>query len=70
MSKECEKKERQVRRAKKKKGNKGQRTKSPTPTRASDALIGDEEKNGKQKKREWDPTNKDHSATLFSYNFI
>ena len=49
-AKEREKKERQVRRAKKTKGSKGQRKKLPTPTRAIDALIGDEEQNGKQKK--------------------
>ena len=35
---------------KKEKGGKGQRIKPPTPTRAVDALIGDEEQNGKQKK--------------------
>ena len=36
---------------KKKKGSKGQRTKSPTPSRAIDALIGDEEKNRKPIKK-------------------
>ena len=42
-------KERLLRRAKKKKpGSKGQRTKPPTPTRAVDALIGDEGQNGKR----------------------
>ena len=46
-AKEREKKERQVRRAKKKKGIKGSRTKPPAPSRAIDALIGDEEQNGK-----------------------
>ena len=40
-----------MRRAKKRKGIKAQRTKPPTPTRAIDALIGDEEKNEKQKKK-------------------
>ena len=42
--------ERQVRRAKKKKGIEEQRAKPPTPTRATNALIGDEEQNGKEKK--------------------
>ena len=37
-------------RAKKKKGIEGQRTKPLTPTLAIDALIGEEEQNGKQKK--------------------
>ena len=46
------KKERQVGRTKKKKGIKAQRAKPPTQTRAFDALIGDEEQNGKQKKEE------------------
>ena len=52
-----EKKERQVRREKKK-GIEAQMTKAPTSTRASDALIRDEEQNGKQKKEtgNWTPT--------------
>ena len=40
-----------MRRVKKKKGNEGQRTKPPTPTRAIDALIGDEEQNGNRRKK-------------------
>ena len=43
--------ERQVRRAKKKKGSKRQRAKPPTPTQLIDALIGDEKQNGKQANR-------------------
>ena len=39
-----------MRRAKKKKGIEGQMVKPSTPTRAINALIGDEEQNGKQKK--------------------
>ena len=49
--KEREKQERQVRRSKKK-GGKEQRAKSPTPTRAIDALIGDDEQSEKQKEEE------------------
>ena len=45
-------KERQVRRAKKRKGIDSQRMKHPTPPRAIDALIGDEEQNGKLKRTE------------------
>ena len=41
-----------MRRAKKKKGIKIQKAKLPTPTRATDAFIGDEEQNGKQKNEE------------------
>ena len=37
------KKEKQVRSANKKKGRKGQRAKPPTPIRATDMLIGEEE---------------------------
>ena len=37
----------------KKKGSKGHRAKSPTQPWATDALIGDEEQNGKQKKDVW-----------------
>ena len=48
--KEREKKERQVRRMKERKGIEAPRVKYPTPSRATDALIGDEEQNGKQKK--------------------
>ena len=39
-----------MRRAKKKKESKEQRAKPSTPTRAIDALIGDEEQDGKQMK--------------------
>ena len=46
------KNERQVRRAKKRKGIEAHSVKPPTPTRAIDVLILDEEKNGKQKKEE------------------
>ena len=41
------KKERKVRRVKKIKWIKVQRVKHPTPSRLTDALIGDEEQNGK-----------------------
>ena len=43
--------ERQGRRAKKRKGIESHRAKPPTPSRAIDALIGDEEQNKKQKKK-------------------
>ena len=36
---------------KKDKGSKGQRANPPTPARENDALIGDEEQKGKQKKK-------------------
>ena len=49
--KKGDKKERQVRRAKEKEGNKERRTKPPTPNWEIDVLIGDEEPIGKQKKR-------------------
>ena len=49
-AKEREKKERQVRRVKEKKGIEAQKVKPHTPTRAIDELIGDEEQNEKQKK--------------------
>ena len=39
-----------MRRVKKKKGIEAQRVKPLTPSRAIDALIGDEEQNGKHKK--------------------
>ena len=46
-----------MRGAEKNKGYKAQGVKPPTPARTSDALIGDEEHNGHQKKknREWVP---------------
>ena len=34
---------------KKREGNEAQRAEHPTPSRATDALTGDEEQNGKQK---------------------
>ena len=46
-AKEREKKEREARRAKKRKGIEALRVKHPTPSRATDALIGDEEQNRK-----------------------
>ena len=49
-AKERDKKEREVRRGKKRKGIGAQRVKHPTQFRATDALIGDEEHNGKQKR--------------------
>ena len=49
-AKERDKKERQGRRAKKRKGIEAQRKKSATPTWTIDASIGDEEQNEKQKK--------------------
>ena len=42
-------KERKVR-WKKRKGIEAHRVKNPTPSQATDALIGDEEQNGKQKR--------------------
>ena len=49
-AKKRNKKERQVRRVKKKKGIEAQRAKPPTPIWAIEALIGNEEQNGKKKK--------------------
>ena len=49
-AKERDKKKRQERRAKKRKGIEAQRVKPSTPSQAIDALIGDEEQNGEQKK--------------------
>ena len=40
-----------MRRLKKKKGIKGEREKDPTPTWATDALIGEEEHKRKEKKK-------------------
>ena len=48
---EKEKKERQVRRTKKRKEIEAKRMKPSTSFRATDALIGDEEQNGKQKEK-------------------
>ena len=53
-AKERDKKVRQGRRVKKRKGIEAQRGKPPTPTRAFEALIGDEEQNEKQKKKKKD----------------
>ena len=47
---EREKKEKQVRKVKKRKGVEAQRVKHPTPSQATDALIGEKEQNGKQKR--------------------
>ena len=41
-------KERKEKRGKKRKGIEAQRVKHPTPPRATDALIGEEEQNGNQ----------------------
>ena len=49
-AKERDKKKRQWRRAKERKGIEVQRAKPPTPTGAIDALIWNEEQNEKQKK--------------------
>ena len=46
-AKEREKKERQVGRAKKRKGIEAQGVKPSTPSRATDALVGEEEQKGK-----------------------
>ena len=43
-----------MRRTKKKKGIKARSAKPPPATQAIDALIGDEEQNGKQKKQQKD----------------
>ena len=48
---ERDKKERKVRRGKKRKGIEALRVKHPTPSRATHALIGDEEQNGKEENR-------------------
>ena len=48
-AKEREMKERKLRRETKER-DRGIRVKYPTPSRATDALIGDEEQNGKQEK--------------------
>ena len=50
--KEREKKERSVRRAKKRKGFEVYRMKAPTPSRAFDAFITNEEQNGKEIKEQ------------------
>ena len=50
-AKERDKKERQVRRAKKRKGIEAQRVKHPTTSQDVDGLIGDEEQIGKQKSK-------------------
>ena len=50
-AKERDKKERRGRRVKERKGNEAQREKPSTPTRAIDALSGDEEQNEQQKKK-------------------
>ena len=60
-AKERDKKKRQVRREKKMKGIETQRENHSTPSRAIDALTGDEEQNGnrreqKERNRERDPT--------------
>ena len=49
-TKEREKKERQVRREKKRKGIEAQTVKHSTPSLPTDALIGNEEQNEKQKR--------------------
>ena len=51
-AKKRDKKERQLKRVKKQKEIKAQRVKSPTITQATDVLIGDEEENRKQEKKE------------------
>ena len=56
---------------KKKKGIEAKRANHPTPSQATDALIGDEEQNGKQenkikeKERIQNPTTLDHSVTPY-----
>ena len=55
-AKERKKKERQVRRAKKRKGIEEQRAKPSTPSQATDAHIGIEEQSGKQKKNKMKET--------------
>ena len=53
--KERKKKERQMRKAKKRKGIEAPRVKNPTQYRAINALIGDEYQNGKQKRTKRNP---------------
>ena len=50
-AKEREEEERQVRRSKKRKGIEAERPKLPTPSWEIDALIGQEEQNGKGKRK-------------------
>ena len=53
---------RKEKRVEKRKGIEAQRVRHPTPCQATDALTGDEEQNGKQKRtkkketRSWSPT--------------
>ena len=63
-AKEREKMERQVRRAKKTKGIEAQRAKHPTPSRTNDALIGDEEQNGKRENKKKETEQIQNPATL------
>ena len=55
-----------MRRAKKKKGCKGQRMEPPTPTRAMNAFIGNEEQNGKQKEKQGMGPTLDHMLGSYS----
>ena len=50
MSARINAKEKETRRGKKRKGIEAHRVKLPTPSQATDALTGDEEQNGKQKR--------------------
>ena len=57
-----------MRRAKKRKGIEARRVKPPTPSRVSDALIGDEEQEGKRKKKTegvLNPATLDHSVASY-----
>ena len=65
--KEREIKERQMRRVKKMKGNKGLKAKPPTSTLANDVLIRDEEQK-KEKNREWEPNPATLEHSDDSYN--
>ena len=75
MGRRVNAKERKGRRVKERKGIEEQRAKPTTPTRAIDALIGDEELKEKQKKKETGrgpptlrspPTTRmDHTVSLF-----
>ena len=62
--KERVKKERQVRRAKKRKGIEAQKVEFPTPFRAIDALLGNEEQNGLKKQKTQNEREKDSILKL------
>ena len=54
-----------MKRVKKRKGIKALRVKHPTPSREIDALIGEEEQNGKEKRTKRNPATLDHSVAFY-----